>query len=342
VRLDSALDRPLIALTLGDPAGIGPEIACAALQSGRVRRAIRLVVLGPAALRPDGIETCAPELVGSLPGGPAALWVETPAREPWVLGRAQASAGRAALAALELGHRLAMEGRVSALVTGPVCKQALALAGERVEGQTELLARWSGAERTQMLAVAGSLRVLLLTRHLPLREALEAIDQERVLAHLELLDEAMREFGFGAPRIALAGLNPHAGESGLLGVEEGEVLAPAVREARAKGLNVTGPMSPDALFARAAAPGFPFDAVLALYHDQGFIPVKLLAPGRALTVLVGLPYLRVSPAHGTAFDIAGTGAASAENLVAALLQAAEWSRDGCARGAPRGLASGSC
>ena len=173
-----------------------------------------------------------------------------------------------------------------------------------------------------MLAVEGELRVLLLTWHLPLREALEAIDEERVIRHLHLLSDGLRGLGFASPKVALAGLNPHAGERGILGREELEILAPAVREARGEGVDVTGPISPDAVFA-AAAKG-EFDGVLALYHDQAFIPVKLLGEGRGMTVLFGLPYLRMSPAHGVAFDLVGQGIARHEDLVQTLLQAAAW------------------
>jgi len=316
---------PLLALSVGDPAGVGPETVLAALERPAVRSAARLLVVGPEACRPAGGErvergAVAP-LRDELPAGEV-RWLETEAPAAWRMGEVQAECGRAALAALRAGHELALAGEVDALVTAPVSKEALHLAGERVEGQTELLGRWCGVDDHQMLAVAGDLRVLLLTRHLPLRAALEQIDEERVLRHLRLLDRGLRELGFGRPRLALAGLNPHAGEAGLLGDEEGEVLEPAVARARAEGLEVTGPVSPDTVFAQAAA-GL-HDGVLALYHDQAFIPVKLLGEGCGMTALVGLPYLRMSPAHGTAFDIAGQGRARSSDLEATLLQAAAW------------------
>jgi 4-hydroxythreonine-4-phosphate dehydrogenase len=309
--------RPLIALTAGDPAGIGPEIVAAALADASVSECARVLAIGPAAVCPDGVPRVENEDEVEDRG-----WLETPGPDTWELGRPQAACGRAALHALRRGAELARAGCVDALVTAPVSKEALHLAGERVEGQTELLARWAEAERCQMMAVAGALRVLLLTRHLPLARALEAITFERVLAHLELLDATLRGWGFDAPRLALAGLNPHAGEHGLLGGEEGEVLEPATAAARERGIDARGPLSPDTVFFRAAAGDF--DAVLALYHDQAFIPVKLAAPETGLTVLCGLPYLRVSPVHGTAFDIAGRRQASPENLKAALRQAAAW------------------
>lgn len=306
--------RPLLALTAGDPAGIGPEIVAAVLADAELAQRVRLLVLGPAACRPLSVplfvETAEPRALGTH------AWLATGEARDWELGRPQASAGRAALAALRAGHELALARRVDALVCAPVSKEALHLAGERVEGQTELLGRWAQAPDVQMLGITRRLRVLLLTRHVPLRAALDAVTTERVLAHLALLERGLRQLGFDAPRLALAGLNPHAGENGLLGAEDARLLAPAVARARAAGLDVTGPLSPDTVFLRAAQGGF--EGVLALYHDQAFIPLKLHAPGEGITVLLGLPYLRVSPAHGTAFDLAGSGRADPGNLRVAL------------------------
>jgi 4-hydroxythreonine-4-phosphate dehydrogenase len=319
----SGTNTALLALTLGDPSGIGPEVSLAALREESVTRAARIIVIGPASLRPasiPGIEwSGAANLHEELPDG-GQVWLSSAAPAAWDMGRAQESAGRAALAALHLGHRLALAGFVDALVTAPVCKQALRLAGENIEGQTELLGRWCDVTDHQMLAIAGDLRVLLLSRHLPLADALALVSGPRVLRHLEILHAGLRALGFEHPRLALAGLNPHAGEAGTLGHEEHEVLEPALRKARALGLDVHGPVSADVVFAQAA--GGAFDGVLALYHDQAFIPVKLLGRDRGLTVILGLPYLRLSPAHGTAFDIAGQGIARHEGLQHALLEAA--------------------
>jgi len=318
--------RPLLALTVGDPAGIGPEIALRAMNDARVRERARLVLIGPGTLRPSGVAPCAgADIPAAAPRnedyGADAVWIETGGPASFEVGRIQASCGRAAIMALRAGHDLAMDRRVDALVTCPVSKSALHLAGEAVEGQTELLGRWAGVERIEMLAIAGRLRVMLLTRHLPLRVALERITKERVIDRLELLEECLRRLGFGAPRVALAGLNPHAGEGGILGTEDEEILRPAVELLRRRGLDVVGPRSPDTVFLQASQGEF--DGVLALYHDQAFIPIKLLSHEAGVTVLAGLPYLRVSPVHGTAFDIAGRGTASHENLVAAILFAAE-------------------
>lgn len=301
-------ELPLLALTVGDPAGIGPEIVVAALRDARVRRAARLLVLGPQSVRPNDLSA-------------GVDWRATAVDGTWSIGRVQRSAGRAALAALAAGHELASAGRVDALVTAPVSKEALHLAGEAVEGQTELLGRWCRVERFEMVAIAGELRVMLLTRHMPLRAALDRVTRERVLDRLDLLDAWLRQLGIERPRLALAGLNPHAGERGILGREDEDVLRPAVEDARARGIDVAGPVSPDAVFLQASRGRF--DGVLALYHDQAFIPIKLLSDDGGITAIAGLPYLRVSPVHGTAFDIAGKGIASAENLVRALLWAAD-------------------
>lgn len=307
------MPRPTIGLTCGDPAGVGPELVCKVLADRALRERVRFVVFGPLSVR-DAVDAPSPDLE----------WVETDPADrwgSWEMGRAQAACGHAALAALRAGHVAALAGRVDALVTAPVSKEALHLAGERVEGQTELLSRWTGTE-AEMMAIAGDLRVLLLTRHLALREALERIDSAAVESHLRLLDETLRTWGWRQPRLALAGLNPHAGEGGLFGDEEERVLVPALEAARSRGIDVSGPLSPDTVFARAHDGAF--DAVLALYHDQAFLPVKIIAPSSALTVLCGLPYLRISPAHGTAFDIAGRGLASAENLLVAVHEAGAW------------------
>jgi 4-hydroxythreonine-4-phosphate dehydrogenase len=313
---------PLIALTAGDPAGIGPEIALAALRDEAVLREARLVVLGPGSLRPQDVRPI--EADAGLDAIEHAAWIDTGEHGGWKTGVVQESAGASALASLRRGHELALARRVDALVTAPVNKEALHLAGERVEGQTELLGRWCGVTRFEMMALAGQLCVMLLTRHMPLKVALSRVTTAGVLDRLLLFDESLKRFGNARPRLALAGLNPHAGEHGILGSEEGEILAPAAEEARARGLDVEGPLSPDTVFLAASRGAY--DGVLALYHDQAFIPIKLLAEDGGVTVIAGLPYLRVSPVHGTAFDIAGQGRANPANLIGALQRAAQWVR----------------
>ncbi len=313
----SADRRPRLGLTLGDPAGIGPQIALAAARDASVRELARLVVFGPGRLRPDWIP------LESAAADSECVWIDTGELADYRLGSVQPQCGKAALDALRCGVEWARARRIDALVTAPVSKEALHAAGEAVEGQTELLARWDGADDYEMLAVAGRMRVMLLTRHMPLRRALELVTTERVAQRLELLDRSLRQWGFARPHLALAGLNPHAGENGLLGREELDVLEPALQRVRARGIDVVGPLSPDSVF--IAASRGEFDAVLALYHDQAFIPIKLAGASNGLTVIAGLSFLRVSPAHGTAFDIAGTDKASPHNLIVALRQAAAWS-----------------
>lgn len=305
-----------IALTLGDPAGIGPEIVQKALLRPGHWQNAELLVVGPEACRPadllDGWQ--------GVPGYAGFLATEGPTQ--WSLGKAQAACGAAALAALRTAAQLAQSGQADALVTAPVCKEALHMAGEHVEGQTELLGRWDQAERCEMIGISGDLRVMLHTRHIGLKDALAAISTDGIEAQLHLFHETLQNIGIEAPRLALAGLNPHAGEGGLFGDEEARLLEPALERVRAAGLAVDGPCPPDTVFLQGHMGRY--DGILALYHDQAFIPLKLLSAGRGLTLLAGLSYLRVSPVHGTAFDIAGQGLADENNLLAALGAATHW------------------
>ena len=318
--MTDASKTPWVALTLGDPAGIGPELSLRLCAQDAVRASANLLLVGPGALIPSDIERVREPL--ELPDARGGLLAFETEGDPadWQPGVDEAASGRAALAALRAGHELAVRGIVDALVTSPVSKRALHMAGERCEGQTELLGRWCDVERFQMTVRFEELTVMLLTRHLPLVKALEEIHVERVLDHLRLLDETLRASGVDAPRLGLAGLNPHAGEVGILGSEEQEVLIPARDAARDEGLDVEGPLSPDSMFAETNRRRF--DGLLTLYHDQAFLPLKLLAKDRGVTVLAGLPYPRVSPIHGTAYDLVGTGKASHENLAEAVHVAA--------------------
>ncbi len=317
--------KPLLALTVGDPSGIGPEITPLAVRA--MRDEARVVVLGHGAVRPDWIPLVEePSALGAAGAG----WIETGGPPEWRLGEVQRTCGEAALSALRKGHDLASAGEVDALVTGPVNKAAMHAAGELVEGQTELLSRWSGVERYEMMGLTGKLRVLLATRHVSLREALNRITVEHVLDRLLFLREALCSIGLTDPLVALAGLNPHAGEGGLFGREEIEILEPAVERARAAGMRVQGPLAPDSIFIRGLRGDF--DAVLALYHDQAFIPLKLAGGSSGVTFVPGLPYRRFSPMHGTAFDIVGKRRADGqpvadpENLTEALRVASRITR----------------
>lgn len=282
--------RPRIAITAGDPAGIGPEIADKAARDPRV------------------LDACEP-----------VVYAEPPI-EPFAIGEVSAAAGRAAYDTILRAVEDARSGRVQAIATAPINKAAFARAGIPWKGHTDLLAHLCGVSRVAMMFHAPELNVVLATVHVPLRDVPELLTQALVEDMLALTAESLPQFGFPAPRIAVAGLNPHAGEDGLLGSEEQHVLVPAIAAARARGVNVTGPFPADTVFGRAARGEF--DVVLACYHDQGLIPVKLLAFGRAVNVTIGLPIIRTSVDHGTAFDIAGRGMADAGSMVEAVLLAA--------------------
>ena len=281
---------PRIAITCGDPAGIGPEIAARAAEDPRVRAVCSAVVYGP----------------------PAAAHFE--------LGQVSAAAGRAAYDTLLCAVRDALDGRVDAIATAPVSKEAFAAAGLPWKGHTDLLGHLTGSPFVAMMFESPALRVVLATVHVALREVPALITPDLVARTIDLAAAELPRFGVSRPRLALAGLNPHAGEHGLMGREDDEVLAPAVAAARGRGIDITGPHPGDTVFLRASRGEF--DAVIACYHDQGLIPVKLLAFGTSVNVTLGLPIIRTSVDHGTAFDIAGQGRADHGSMVAAVCLAA--------------------
>ncbi|MDY6877432.1 MAG: 4-hydroxythreonine-4-phosphate dehydrogenase PdxA [Chloroflexota bacterium] len=317
--------QPVIAITMGDPAGVGPEIAAKALARDEVWDNCRPLIVGDA-----GVLARAIALVGApLVLHPVASVAEAhfASTAPDVLdlrnveltvlqrGRVSAAAGRAAVAYVERAVELALTGQVDGIVTGPVHKAALQAAGCLHIGHTELLAALTGAERvTTMLATPG-LRVVHVTRHVPLREVAAHITRERVLETIRLTGEGLRDMGIQRPRLAVAALNPHGGDRGLLGREEIEVIEPAVEAARAEGIEIHGPIPADSVFFRTIRGEF--DVVVAMYHDQGHIPIKTHGFERSVAVTLGLPIVRTSVDHGTAFDIAWRGLASEESLVEA-------------------------
>jgi 4-hydroxythreonine-4-phosphate dehydrogenase len=292
--MESSSWRPRVAITVGDPAGIGPEIAARASQDARVREACDPVIYGP------------------------------PQPERFAPGTLSAAAGRAAYECVVKAVSDARMGLVDAVATAPINKLAWARAGLPWKGHTDLLAHLCGVPRVAMLFHAPGLNVSLATVHVPLAEVPRVLTRERVRDTIELTAGAMPAFGVPRPRVAVAGLNPHAGEEGLLGAEEAEIIAPAVADARRSGIEASGPHPADTIFHRAARGEF--DAVVACYHDQGLIPVKLLAFGRAVNVTIGLPIIRTSVDHGTAFDIAGKGEADPGSLIEAVLLAARLAR----------------
>jgi 4-hydroxythreonine-4-phosphate dehydrogenase len=235
-------------------------------------------------------------------------------------GKVSALAGRAAVAYVEKAVQLAQQGLVQAIATGPINKEAINLAGYPYIGHTELLNDLTGAQRTTTMLVAGELRVTHVTRHVPLSEVAALITQERVLETVAVTAEGLRQFGFERPRLGVAALNPHGGEGGLLGGEELQAIAPAVEQARQQGIDARGPNPADSIFFRAIAGQF--DAVVAMYHDQGHIPVKVHDFEGSYTVTLGLPLVRTSVDHGTAFDIAWQGRANPRSMIEAIQAAA--------------------
>ena len=285
--------RPRVGITVGDPAGIGPEIARKAMEDPRLR------------------EICDATTYGPYAEGEVSAFAR---------GRVTAEAGRAAYEAIVRAVEDARAGRIDAVATAPINKEAFALAGLPWPGHTDLLAHLTGARRVAMMFYADTLRVVLATVHIPLSEVPRALTRARLEDTIELAAAELPRFGLRSPRLAVAGLNPHAGEHGLLGSEEDAVLAPAVAACAGRGIDVKGPFPADTLFNRALQGEF--DAVIACYHDQGLIPVKLVAFGRAVNVTLGLPIIRTSVDHGTAFDIAGQGVADPSSLIEAVSLAA--------------------
>jgi 4-hydroxythreonine-4-phosphate dehydrogenase len=285
---------PRIAITTGDPAGIGPEIAAKAAGDPRVRAA------------------CVPVVYGT----------ET----AFALGELSGAAGQAAYETIVRAVRDAEAGRVQAIATAPINKKALALAGLPWKGHTDMLAALTNTPHVAMMFHSEKLRVVLATIHIPLSEVPSAITTESLRTVIRLTASGLRRFKRPNARIALAGLNPHAGEQGVIGTEEETVLAPAVALSRQDGIDISGPWPGDTVFTRAVQGEF--DVVVACYHDQGLIPIKLIAFGEAVNVTLGLPIIRTSVDHGTAFDIAGRGVANPESLVQAVLLAARLAQNG--------------
>jgi 4-hydroxythreonine-4-phosphate dehydrogenase len=297
-----SVHRPIVAITAGDPAGIGPEIARKAAEDQRV------------------LAVCEPKIYGP------------PAGARFQSGVLSAAAGRSAYEAICDAVRDASAGRIDAIATAPVNKLAFSRAGLPWKGHTDLLAHLTGASRAAMMFWSEPLKVVLATVHVPLAEVPRLLTRDLLREIVDLTARELPPFGIVRPRLALAGLNPHAGENGLLGTEDEAVLRPAVSDARQGGIDIDGPFPGDTIFGRAARGEF--DVVVACYHDQGLIPVKLLAFGRSVNVTLGLPIVRTSVDHGTAFDIAGKGIADPSSMIEAVLLAARLSN-------PHGQPSGS-
>jgi len=318
---------------MGDPAGIGPEVVLKAVAEEEVRAVCRPVIIGDAQLLARNARTldlqCGYEIVRRDEHLPDEI------SEPLIFhldniqghvepGIESGAAGKAAAGYIEAAVELCAAGSIDAIATAPINKRALYLGGYTFPGHTEFLAYLTGSDDYAMGFVGANLRVVLVSTHVPLSEAIGLVRRERVEKRIRLADRELRRWGIERPRIAVAALNPHGAEGGLFGMEEASELAPAVEVCRAAdGINVRGPFSADTVFLRASRGEF--DAVVACYHDQAMIPVKCLSFGEAVNVTLGLPFIRTSVDHGTAFDIAGKGIAEHSSMVAAIKLAAELS-----------------
>ena len=330
-RTGSPNEKPLIAVTMGDPAGIGPEITVKAAARDEIRRCCRLLAVGDAS-----ILIAAMEMIGaSLTINPVAdvadarfdratldvLDLENVDVAALSSGEVSAAAGEASVAYVRKAAELAQDGLVGAIATGPINKSALRAAGIPYVGHTELLAALSGEERVTTMLTTPGLRVVHVTRHVPLAEVAPLITKERVLETLRITDRGLRQMGIEAPRLAVAALNPHGGDGGLVGHEEIEEIGPAVVKAVEEGIDADGPLPADSVFFQAIEGAF--DAVVAMYHDQGHIPIKTHDFAHSVTVTLGLPIVRTSVDHGTAFEIAWQGEADETSMVEAIRLAAE-------------------
>lgn len=333
---------PHLAITMGDPAGIGPEVILKALADRHALGPCQVTVIGSRAvleqtyaqlsstLVEQGGEQQTPTLAN--PEELTTIEIELGGEQQIVPGTGNATTGAASFAYLETAIARTLAGEFQGIVTGPIAKTYWKAAGYDYPGQTELLAQKAGVQRFGMLFVAQSpysswiLRTLLATTHIPLRQVPDALTPELLTTKLDLLIECLQQdFGLAAPRIALAGLNPHSGENGQLGSEEKDWLMPWLQQQRDRlpQVQLDGPVPPDTLWVKPGQAWYgavvqAHDAYLALYHDQGLIPVKLMAFDRAVNTTIGLPFIRTSPDHGTAFDIAGKGIADASSMKAAL------------------------
>lgn len=328
-------DKPVIGVTIGDPAGIGPEIVAKALAHPEVGEWCRCVVYGQRAAlqrvahlvpRMPAIQPVADvrEALSLEPG--AVPLVEVPAAFPpdVPVGEVSAAGGSASFAYIRAAVRDALDGHLDGIATAPIHKEALRAAGVPFIGHTEMLAELTGSADSFTMFMTGPLRIFFVTRHVSLRQACELITKERVLDTVVAADRYLRRLGIADPTLAVAALNPHASDGGLMGDEEARAIAPAVEAARARGIRAVGPVPADSVFYQAIQGRY--DAVVSLYHDQGHIAAKVYDFDRTVSLTLGLPFLRTSVDHGTAFDIAGTGQAREVSMLEAIRVAALYAR----------------
>jgi 4-hydroxythreonine-4-phosphate dehydrogenase len=317
---------PIIAVTMGDPAGIGPEIIIKAWEEERFEGICRIIVIGDLRVlqgivrnQRRGVILKSINRMEEAVFSPEKLLVldlNNADPKDFPIGQVSIAAGRAAAEYILKGVELALARKVDGIATAPINKESLNLAGLSYPGHTELLAKLTNTADYAMMMVGGELKVVLVTTHLSLAEVPSKITLPRVLNIIKLTYRSMSCFGISEPRIALAALNPHAGEGGLFGQEERQCLIPAIKEAQKMGIDITGPYPADTLFQSDKSKNF--HVIIAMYHDQGLIPVKMAAFGRAVNVTIGLPIIRTSVDHGTAYDIAGKGIANPGSLIEAI------------------------
>ena len=332
--VDVELEKPAIAITMGDPCGIGPEVVVKALADPRVYASCRPMVIGntyamnqavkatglPLAIRETDDPTCA----GEDPATVDVVDIHNLNPEDITVGQLSVPCGKAAMEWVTKAGELALAGIVDGIATAPLNKEAAAMAGYESIGHTELLQGLSGARIVPTMLMARNLRVVHLTTHRSLRVACDYVRKERILDFLQLTHDCFVRWGFPNPRIAAAGLNPHNSDGGLLGNEEADEIAPAVQAARERGIDAVGPIPADSVFHQAIQGRY--DAVLAMFHDQGHIPVKVYGFEESVTANLGLPFVRTSVDHGTAFDIAGQGIAQHVSMLESIRLAVELAR----------------
>jgi 4-phospho-D-threonate 3-dehydrogenase / 4-phospho-D-erythronate 3-dehydrogenase len=329
---DMTETRPVLAVTMGDPAGIGPEIAVRALLAPEVRDCSRSFLIGDARVFERALSVCGLSASLNRIAGPEAIAdrdgvidvVHQDTADPRVLqmGKVQALGGEAAYAAIRTSIDLAMAGRIAGVATTPINKESLKAAKIPFIGHTEMFAEHTGAREEMTMFTISGLKIFFLTRHLSLIDACRQITRDRTLSGIEKAMKALHQLGIDTPHLAVAALNPHGGEDGLFGREEMDAIKPAIEAARSRGMHVSGPVPADSVFHMARIGRY--DAVLSLYHDQGHIAAKMMDFEKTVSVTLGLPILRTSVDHGTAFDIAGTGRASAVSMIEAIKVAAEY------------------
>ena len=328
------MSLPLIGVTMGDPTGVGPEIIVKALAKEEPFQACRPLVFGDQgvllkAIKDLGVDATV-EVFDHVPEegyrpGNICLFPSSHLRaEALQIGKPDRECGEAMVNSIRLAVQWVMLGRIDAVTTCPINKQAINRAGYSFSGHTELLAHLTRTESVAMMFIGTKWKVVLVTTHLPLGEVPKWITEERVLNTIQMTDRGMkRHFGISLPRIAVLGLNPHGGEEGLLGKEEEAEIVPAIKRARALAVEVEGPFPADSFFDASRGD---YDAVIAMYHDQGLIPIKIFGFMEAVNFTLGLPFIRTSVAHGTAYNIAGSGMADESNLIKAMVMASNLSK----------------